>query len=162
MRRLGVLLAGVVVLVGCVSSLTVTSGGATSAGHCNHTEKSCGSLYGIDWCGKRNGVESKEHEGSKFYFVLSKDYWGQGLMPEAVNTVVEYLFNRQFYDFLVCGHFLTNEQSRRVQEKCAFVPYCKMKYETRMGTVEDVEMTIRLNPKSKITQRFSIENRKLL
>ena len=57
---MGVLLAGVVVLVGCVSNLTVTSGGATSAGHCNHTEKSCGSLYGIDWCGKRNGVESKE------------------------------------------------------------------------------------------------------
>ena len=47
-------------LWGCASQLTVTSGGQTSAGHCNHIEKTWGSLYGIDWCNKEDGVDSKE------------------------------------------------------------------------------------------------------
>lgn len=47
-------------LAGCTSQLTVFSGGATSPGHCNKTECALGSLYGIDWCGKENGVNSCE------------------------------------------------------------------------------------------------------
>ena len=45
---------------GCVSRLPVSSGGQTSAGHCNYRERTWGSLYGIDWCDKTNGVESQE------------------------------------------------------------------------------------------------------
>lgn len=45
---------------GCVSQLTVNSGGQTSAGHCNFTERTWGSLYGINWCNKEDGVDSKE------------------------------------------------------------------------------------------------------
>ena len=47
-------------LVGCTSQLTVFSGGASSPGHCNKRECALGSLYGIDWCGKKNGVNSCE------------------------------------------------------------------------------------------------------
>lgn len=47
-------------LTGCASQLTVLSGGATSPGRCNKTERSFGSLYGIDWSGKENGVNSCE------------------------------------------------------------------------------------------------------
>ena len=45
---------------GCMSQLTVKSGGSTASGHCNYHECSLGSLYGIDWCGKDNGVLSQE------------------------------------------------------------------------------------------------------
>ena len=53
-------MAVLVLLVGCTSQLTVFSGGASSPGHCNKKECACGSLYGIDWCDKEDGVNSCE------------------------------------------------------------------------------------------------------
>ncbi len=53
-------------------------------------------------------------------YVLSKDYWGQGLMPEAVNAVIDYGFDILGLDAFTCGHFSVNSQSRRVIEKCGF------------------------------------------
>ena len=58
--------------------------------------------------------------GREIGYVLSKDYWGMGLMPEAVNAVTKYLFETVKLDFIVCGHFTDNDQSKRVQEKCGF------------------------------------------
>lgn len=56
-------------------------------------------------------------------FVLSKDYWGQGLMTEAVKRVIDYLFNELDLDVIVCAHYIENERSARVQEKCGFKHY---------------------------------------
>lgn len=53
-------------------------------------------------------------------YVLSKAYWGQGLMPEAVSAVIRYGFDTLGLDALTCGHFAQNSQSRRVIEKCGF------------------------------------------
>jgi len=53
-------------------------------------------------------------------YVLSKAYWGQGLMPEAVMSVIDYGFNTLDLDAFTCGHFIENGQSRRVIEKCGF------------------------------------------
>ncbi|MDD4493169.1 MAG: GNAT family N-acetyltransferase [Eubacteriales bacterium] len=53
-------------------------------------------------------------------YVLSKDYWGRGLVPEAVNAVIAYCFDTLGAEALTCCHFLTNNQSRRVIEKCGF------------------------------------------
>lgn len=53
-------------------------------------------------------------------YVLSKDYWGMGLMPEAVMAVIRYCFEIYDLDALTIGHFNTNHQSRRVIEKCGF------------------------------------------
>lgn len=53
-------------------------------------------------------------------YVLSKDYWGKGLMPEAVNAVIDYGFDILGLDAFTCGHFSENSQSRRVIEKCGF------------------------------------------
>lgn len=66
-------------------------------------------------------------------YVLSKDYWGKGIMPEAVKCVNEFLFNELNLDCIVCAHFIENIQSMRVQEKCGFVHYKKSIYETHMG-----------------------------
>ena len=58
--------------------------------------------------------------GRELGFVLSKTYWGQGLMKEAIEAVLKYLFEVQDLDFVTCSYFLTNKQSKRLQEKCGF------------------------------------------
>ena len=79
-------------------------------------------------------TEFNNYQGREIGYVLSKDYWGQGIMPEAVNAVIEYLFNECDLDFLTCGYYDFNKQSKRVQEKCEFKPYRKLMMETRLGT----------------------------
>lgn len=58
--------------------------------------------------------------GREIGYVLSKDYWGKGLMPEAVNRVIKFCFERENYDYLMCSHYVTNNQSKRVIEKSGF------------------------------------------
>ena len=53
-------------------------------------------------------------------YVLSREYWGRGLMPEAVRAVMAFCFDRCGLEALTCGHFETNLQSKRVIEKCGF------------------------------------------
>ena len=55
-------------------------------------------------------------------YILSKDYWGQGLMPEAAMKMMEYGFYEMGLDMIWCGHFEGNEKSRRVIEKCGMIP----------------------------------------
>lgn len=75
-------------------------------------------------------------QGRSIGYVLSKTYWGQGLMPEAVKAVTQWLFNSAHLDFIFVGHFDWNDQSRRVIEKCGFRYLRSTTYETRYGTVE--------------------------
>ena len=53
-------------------------------------------------------------------YVLSREYWGRGLMPEAGRAVMAFCFDRCGLEALTCGHFETNLQSKRVIEKCGF------------------------------------------
>ena len=53
-------------------------------------------------------------------YVLSQDYWGQGLMPEAVSAVIRWGFDTLLLDAFTCCHFAENARSRRVIEKCGF------------------------------------------
>lgn len=80
--------------------------------------------------------------GCELGYVLSKDYWGQGLMPEAVKAVVKYLFDTRKLDFILVGHFDWNRQSARVIEKCGFRYIKTCPYETRYGTMENSEESI--------------------
>ncbi len=52
--------------------------------------------------------------------------WGRGLVPEAVRAIQERCFTELSLDGLWCGYYEGNEKSRRVQEKCGFVPRCSM------------------------------------
>ena len=80
-------------------------------------------------------------------YTLSKDYWGKGLMPEAVKAVIAFAFDTLYLDALTSGHSPTNHQSKRVIEKCGF-EYVK----TGEYHYIDIEMTtvsmryILLNP----------------
>lgn len=76
-------------------------------------------------------------QGREIGYVLSKTYWGQGLMPEAVQAVIDWLFGEMGLDFIMVGHFDFNGQSRRVIEKCGFRYLKSRPYETRYGTVEN-------------------------
>ena len=70
-------------------------------------------------------------------FILSRDYWGQGLMPEAVREVIRYLFEDVRLDVIFCGHFVFNQRSAHLQEKLGFHLCGYTRYHTKMGTVED-------------------------
>ena len=82
--------------------------------------KVIGSL-GIEAYSEENYPELSSLQGRELGYVLSKAYWGMGLMPEAVKAVTHWLFREEKLDFIIVGHFLRNSQSRRVAEKCGFL-----------------------------------------
>ena len=100
-------------------------------------------------------TEFKSYYGRKIGYVLSKDYWGKGIMPEAVRAVIDYLFNDLKLDFLTCGYYDFNNQSKRVQEKCGFKPYRKLVMDTRLGTKEPGVLNLLINPNKHISFVFS-------
>lgn len=100
-----------------------------------------GSL-GLEAYGEAYYPELAQMSGCELGFVLSKDYWGQGLMPEAVKAVIRYLFETKMLDFLLVGHFQWNRQSARVIAKCGFRYIRSCPYDTRYGTVETAEESI--------------------
>jgi len=53
-------------------------------------------------------------------YVLSKKFWGQGLMPEAVREAMRFCFEELGLEALTLSCFQSNPQSRRVIEKCGF------------------------------------------
>jgi Acetyltransferases, including N-acetylases of ribosomal proteins len=59
-------------------------------------------------------------KGREIGYVLSKEYWGLGIMPEAVRCVIEYCFKELKCEFLQCSHAFENQQSKRVIEKAGF------------------------------------------
>ncbi len=83
--------------------------------------------------------------GREIGYVLGKPYWGRGLMPEAVKAVIDYCFGVLHYDYLTCGHFLQNSQSRRVIEKCGFHYLKDISYKTQLGTMETTRLYILYN-----------------
>lgn len=97
--------------------------------------KVIGSL-GIEEYTEDRSPELSEQSGREIGYVLSKAYWGQGLMPEAVRRVIQFLFEEVNLDFILVGHFIWNAQSKRVIEKCGFTYIKMIPFETGYGTVE--------------------------
>ncbi|MBE6566563.1 MAG: GNAT family N-acetyltransferase [Ruminococcaceae bacterium] len=117
--------------------------------------KVIGSL-GIEKYGMEHALtEFDGYQGREIGYVLSKSYWGKGLMPEAVRAVIRYLFDDLHFDFLLCGYYDFNIQSKKVQEKCGFKPYRKLVMDTRMGTAEPGVLNLLINPDKNISFVFS-------
>ena len=95
------------------------------------------------------------YEGREIGYVLSKAYWGKGIMMEAVKAVILHLFRIVGLDFLLCGYYDFNVQSKRVQEKCGFQPYRKFVIETLMGTKEPCVLNLLVNPYKHVTLEFT-------
>ena len=114
--------------------------------------KVIGSL-GIEKYDEEQYPEFDDKRCREIGYVLSKDYWGKGLMAEAVKEVIRYLFEEVDLDLITCGHFLSNNQSHRVQEKCGFRHYRYGTYKTKMDTIEEDEKNI-------LTKEDWLENKK--
>lgn len=57
-----------------------------------------------------------EKKRAEIGYVLSDDFWGKGIMPEAGKKVVDYLFN-EGYERIQAKHFSENAKSGRVMQK---------------------------------------------
>jgi len=108
--------------------------------------KVIGSL-GVETYREENYPELAPLQGREIGYVLSKDHWGQGLMPEAVNAVVAYLLEEENLDFILVGHFTWNRQSARVIEKCGFEYVKTVDYTTQFGKAERSREYILYNAK---------------
>ena len=63
-------------------------------------------------------------------YVLSTPYEGRGLMTETVRRVLEHAFMDLKLETVYCGHFVENNKSRRVIEKCYFKYLYKKIYQS--------------------------------
>lgn len=75
------------------------------------------SIQARDW--KSYPIDSAL-KGRELGVDLMEQYWGRGLIPEAVTAVTEYCFRELGYDFVTGGYFAGNHQSLRVLEKCGY------------------------------------------
>ena len=91
--------------------------------------------------------------GREIGYVLSKEYWGQGLMPEAVAAAIAYLFEKVKVDFILCGHWEQNMQSRRVIEKSGFTYLNNRIFTTRWGEERDSRMYILTREKYSLSKK---------
>ena len=113
-----------------------------------HQGKVIGSL-GIEFYNEKDYPEFADLLGREIGYVLARDNWGRGLMPEAVNAVIRYLFETENLDFLICGHFERNGRSRRVIEKCGFRYSRTVDFKTEYGTWDKSMEYILYHPKHK-------------
>ncbi len=94
-------------------------GKKTFALELKNNHKVIGSL-GIEELTLSLGGEYEKLAGREIGYVLSKDYWGKGLMPEAVKRVINFCFEKENFDYLICCHSVANSRSKRVIEKSGF------------------------------------------
>ena len=85
-------------------------------------------------------------QGREIGYVLSKDYWGRGMMPEAVRAVIAYCFEILNFDYLTCGHFNHNDRSRRVVVKTGFRFLKNVVISTARGIDESGKLYVMYNP----------------
>jgi ribosomal-protein-alanine N-acetyltransferase len=84
--------------------------------------------------------------GREIGYAMSRTYWGQGLMPEAVTRVIHHFFGTLKWDYLVCKYLENNRQSARVAEKCGFKVYKDTILQDRNGMDHPGILTVLLNP----------------
>jgi ribosomal-protein-alanine N-acetyltransferase len=72
----------------------------------------------IGTCGFVNWVQAHHH--AEMGYALSRAYWGQGYMPEAVKAVVAFAFQETNLNRIEARCKLPNQASARVMEKVGF------------------------------------------
>ena len=59
----------------------------------------------------------EETEAADLGYCLGRAYWGQGIMPEALRSVIDYLFDTAGLNRITAGHDVKNPNSGRVMDK---------------------------------------------
>ena len=89
------------------------------------TGKVIGSIEIIDI--EEDYFEVDKQTAKEIGMLLSPQYWGQGIMTEAMQIVVKYCFEYLGTENVVAGFYSPNIASQKVQQKCGFVEYKTMK-----------------------------------
>ena len=74
---------------------------------------------GIMFSNSLHTSDMKQVEAEIGYWI-GKPYWGQGLIPEAIEVLLSRCFNDLALDTVWCGYYEGNIKSKRVCEKCGF------------------------------------------
>ena len=69
------------------------------------------------------GSAAKQTDETEIGYWIGREYWGHGLIPEAVRELLRYCFVELGCSGVWCGYYEGNEKSRRVQEKCGFLAH---------------------------------------
>lgn len=77
-----------------------------------------------------------DKKAAELGFVLSSDFHKQGIMTEALELLISYLFNEWDLDVLVGGFYRGNFISKKLHEKLNYKYYSSHLTKTNMGTVE--------------------------
>ncbi len=75
---------------------------------------------GVMFANSLHTADMKQQEAEIGYWI-GKPYWGQGLVPEAVNVILARCFNELDLAAVWCGYYNGNVKSKRVCEKCGFI-----------------------------------------
>ena len=59
----------------------------------------------------------EEIDAAEIGYCMSRNYWGQGIMPEALRAVMDYLFDEVGLNRVEAYHDVNNPKSGRVMEK---------------------------------------------
>lgn len=82
-------------------------------------EKDTGSIAGS--IGLHRDTHRAPNAGCRMLgYCIAKEHWGKGFATEAAHAVIDYAFQRLRVKLLTVDHYVGNEGSRRVIEKCGF------------------------------------------
>lgn len=114
---------------------TVLSAPNTYAIVTKATEEAIGSIGVMTL---RSGVYSANMANNEceIGFWIGEPFWGQGLIPEAVNELLRHIFEDLGQTAVWCGYFEGNTKSKRVQEKCGFT-YSHTEYDRPVPLIND-------------------------
>lgn len=59
-----------------------------------------------------------EHDKASFGYVLNRGYWNKGYMSEALKLIIEFSFSKLKLNRIESTHYVGNEGSGRVMQKC--------------------------------------------
>lgn len=65
----------------------------------------------------------KENKKASFGYMVNREYWNNGFMTESLESILDLIFNKLKLNRVESTHYVGNEGSGRVMEKCG------MKYE---------------------------------
>lgn len=77
-----------------------------------------------------------QKKAAQLGFVLSSDFHKEGIMTEALEILISYLFNECGLDVLVGGFYRGNFISKKIHEKLNYKYYSSHLTKTNMGTME--------------------------
>lgn len=77
--------------------------------------------------GKDSNIYELHEKEAEIGYWLGVPFWGQGMVPEAVEGILKHAFNDLDLEQIWCGYYSGNLRSKRVAEKCGF----RYKYSTK-------------------------------